>query len=150
MTDTKEDFIHKAWDYGQRLRASHTWSGLMYWLTISSMISSVYSWNVDSRLRKGKASFYFTVIIVSHSISRGLGNIEQTPLRKSATFSGYKEKKLQNLLFLHVLSHPDLLFRDLVRDKGVQELHHHLAQVAAQVVWILHRLHVFDSYARHL
>ena len=28
----------------------------------------------------------------------------------------------------------DLLLSDLVCDEGIQELHHHLAQVAAQVV----------------
>ena len=32
---------------------------------------------------------------------------------------------------------PDLFLSDLVRDEGVQELHHHLAQVAAQVVKII-------------
>mgnify|MGYP006864189803 CR=1 FL=1 len=47
-------------------------------------------WNQDSG---GKTSLYFTVIIVSHSISRGLGNIEQTPLRKSATYSRKKASK---------------------------------------------------------
>ena len=47
-------------------------------------------WNQDSG---GKTSLHFTVIIVSHSISRGLGNIEQTPLRKSATYSRKKASK---------------------------------------------------------
>lgn len=32
---------------------------------------------------------------------------------------------------------PDLLLSDLVRDEGIKELHHHLAQVAAQVVKII-------------
>ena len=66
----------------------------MYWLTISSMISSVYSWNMKSGRRLEDISLlYYTVIIVSHSISRGLGNIEQTPLRKSATYSRKKASK---------------------------------------------------------
>ena len=63
-TKVKEDFIHKARYYGQRLSSSHTWSGLMYWLTISSMISSVYSWNMKSGLRLEDISLLYYIYLL--------------------------------------------------------------------------------------
>ena len=49
-----------------------------------------------------------------------------------------RQPRIQTLNFLSfAIYHPDLLLSDLVRDEGIKELHHHLAQVAAQVVKII-------------
>ena len=72
---------------GHNPMASHTSLGSMYWLTISSMMSSVYSCNEILMLVAGACQLciVLTVIITSHSWSNGLGKREQICFSASAT-----------------------------------------------------------------
>ena len=73
---------------GHSPMASQTSLGSIYWLTMSSMISSVYS---CSEILVGGGCYIdlilLTVIITSHSRSSGLGKKEQICFNASATWS---------------------------------------------------------------
>ena len=75
------------------------------------------------------SSSRLTVIIVSHSMSRGGGRIEQIPLRASATYN-----YIDNEIDTDEDDDDDLLLRDLVRDVSIQELHHNLRNISINKV----------------